>query len=283
MPGLLTILPHEHHAAFESFGVRVALSSNDTRVLERFPFLVPAQSRPCDVAAAEHHLTVTTKDGLRFKTQYEVHGEAGEEIEHDIWLAGDADLALTLAHIEKHFNECIALNAPDHLFLRGGVVLHGGRAIVVLGEALAGTSTLVDALVRAGATHYSDGYAVFDEHARLHPYTRPSSATPSESATNGHGGLAPNPDGEPQAVDAIVVTSYTPGAAWQPEQLSQGERMLGLLAYAVPAEDRPQHAMKGIAQILQSDPIVIRGERGEADAVAPQLLTDAELERSGAA
>ena len=283
MPGLLTILPHEHHSAFESFGVRVALSSNDTRVLERFPFLFPAQSRPCEVAAAEHHLTVTTRDGLRFKTQYEVHGEAGEDIEHDIWLAGDADLRLTLAHLEKHINECIALNAPEHLFLRGGSVVHGGRAIVVLGEALAGTSTLVAALVRAGATYHSDGYAVFDDQARLLPYTRHSSAPPSSSATNGHGDLAPDPDGEPRAVDAIVVTSYTPGVAWQPEQLSQGERMLGLLAYAVPAEDRPQYAMTGIARIIGSDPIVVRGERGDADAVAPQLLAAAELERSGAA
>jgi hypothetical protein len=283
MSNLLTILPHEHHVAFESFGVRVALSTNDARALQRFPLLAPAQSQPCEVAAAEHHLTVTTKDGLRFNAQYEVHGEAGQEIEHDIWLAGDADLELTLAHLDKHVHECIALNAPEHLFLRGGSVVHHGRAIVVLGEALAGTSTLVAALMRAGATYYSDGYAVFDEHARVHRYTGRSAATPTSSATNGDGGRAPGSEGEPRDVDAIVVTSYTPGIAWEPERLSRGERMLALLAYAVPAEDRPQHAMQGIARILEGDPLVIRGERGEADAVAPVLLADAELQRSGAA
>jgi hypothetical protein len=59
--------------------------------------------------------------------------------------------------------------------------------------------------------------------------------------------------------------------------------MLALLTSAVPAEDRPKHAMQGISRLLEREPIVIRGERGEADEVARMLLADAGLQRLGAA
>src|SRR4051794_20574153 len=36
-----------------------------------------------------------------------------------------------------------------------------------------GKTTLVAALVRAGATYYSDEYAVFDAQGSVHPYARP--------------------------------------------------------------------------------------------------------------
>jgi hypothetical protein len=281
----LTILPHNHYVAFECYGVRIALLANDTRVVQRLHSFAPAQSRPIELDEAEHQVSVTTKDGLRFATQYEVRGERAGEIEGDLWIGGDADLALALAHLEKHVGECIGLNAPDHLFLRGGSVLHRGRALVVAGEGLAGTTTLLEALVRAGATPYSDSFAVFDSEGRAVPFTKRPAGTRIDDNGNGNGnGNGTSADhAEPIPVDAIVETSYTPGAAWQPERVSGGTRMLALLVYAVPSEERPKDAMSAVARILEQDPVVIRGHRGEADEVARALLADAELQGSGAA
>jgi hypothetical protein len=284
MARALTVLSHSHHAAFESFGVRVAVSANDSRVVDRLPYIAPVQARACELSEAEHHVDVTTTDGLRFNAKYDLHPDpVDKEIDDDIWVAGDADLELVLALLETHVHECIALNAPDHMFLRAGAVLHGGRAIVLPGEGLSGKTRLVEALVRAGATSYSGEYAVFDEQARLHPYTKRSPLRPDLAATNGGESAAESADADPREAAAIAITSYTPGAEWQPRRLSRGESMLALLAHAVPAEERPEHAMQGIARILDRDPLVVSGERGEADAMAPLLLAELDEARSGAA
>jgi hypothetical protein len=285
MARALTILPHPHHVAFESYGVRIAVTANDSRVVERFPFLAPLEARPCEVADADHHVDVTTTDGLRFNAKYDVHPEPADDkqIDDDIWVAGDADLELVLALLEAHVHECIALNAPDHLFVRAGAVLHQGYAIVLPGEGLSGKSMLVAALARAGAVPCSEDYAVFDQHARVHPYTKRSPLSSSVTATNGSDGAAPTADVEPREAAVIAFTSYLPGADWRPERMSRGESMLALLAHAVPGEDRPKATMSGLSRVLERDPVVIRGERGEADGMASALLADAELERSGAA
>jgi hypothetical protein len=285
MARALTILPHPHHVAFESYGVRIAVTANDSRVVERFPFLAPLEARPCEVADADHHVDVTTTDGLRFNAKYDVHPEPADDkqIDDDIWVAGDADLELVLALLEAHVHECIALNAPDHLFVRAGAVLHQGYAIVLPGEGLSGKSMLVAALARAGAVPCSEDYAAFDQHARVHPYTKRSPLSSSVTATNGSDGAAQTADVEPREAAVIAFTSYLPGADWRPERMSRGESMLALLAHAVPGEDRPKATMSGLSRVLERDPVVIRGERGEADGMASALLADAELERSGAA
>ena len=64
----------------------------------------------------------------------------------------------------------IAANARDWLFVHAGVVAHGGRALVAPGDSFSGKTTLVRALLAAGATYYSDEYAVLDEAGRVHPY-----------------------------------------------------------------------------------------------------------------
>jgi hypothetical protein len=284
MARALTILPHPHNVSFESFGVRVGVSANDSRVVDRLPFLAPLQARPCDPADVEHHVDVTTTDGLRFNAKYDVHPDPiDQEIDDDIWVAGDADLDLVLAMLEAHVHDCIALNAPDHFFIRAGAVLHRGRAIVLPGEGLSGRSTLVEALVRAGATAYSDEYAVFDDQARLHPYTKRSLVASGSMAMDGGESAPQPPDMEAREAGVIAITGYRPGAEWLPERLSRGESMLALLSYAVAGDERPKETMSGISRVLDADPVVIRGERGEADGVAPLLLADPARERSGAA
>ena len=67
----------------------------------------------------------------------------------------------------------VAEEARRGVFVHAGVVGWKGRALVLPGKSGAGKTTLVAELIRAGATYYSDEYAVLDERGRVHPYARP--------------------------------------------------------------------------------------------------------------
>src|SRR5205814_290720 len=69
----------------------------------------------------------------------------------------------------------VAAQAKDRVFVHAGVVAARGGAIVIPGRTFTGKSTLVAALVEAGAAYYSDEYAVLDERGRVHPFAKPIS------------------------------------------------------------------------------------------------------------
>jgi hypothetical protein len=62
---------------------------------------------------------------------------------------------------ENHLQLWVAEGAPRHAFVHAGVVGWRGRAMVIPRSSHSGKSTLAAALIRAGATYYSDEYAVF--------------------------------------------------------------------------------------------------------------------------
>ena len=49
----------------------------------------------------------------------------------------------------------------------------GKAAIVMPGASFAGKTTMVRAWLEAGATYYSDEFAVLDRTGRVHPFARP--------------------------------------------------------------------------------------------------------------
>jgi len=134
--------------------------------------------------------------------------------------------------------------------------------------------------VRAGAVYYSDEFAVVNRDGLIVPFPKPLSIrdddgwNQTDHAVESFGGAA----GEaPVPVGMIVITSYQPGARWQPRRLSAGAGAMRLLEHAVPAQERPDEVMQAIRQIAK-DAIILESERDEADKLAPELL--AELERN---
>src|SRR5579875_1975372 len=88
-------------------------------------------------------------------------------------IAAAYKLEPVLGALESELDRRVAsLAGPERIFLRAGVAGWRGRAIVVCGGPQSGTSTLVAALLRAGASYYSDQYAVLDYDGRVHPYAR---------------------------------------------------------------------------------------------------------------
>jgi hypothetical protein len=76
---------------------------------------------------------------------------------------------------------------------------------------------------------------------------------------------------QPLPVHAVVVTTFRPGSEWAPKPLTTGEGALQLLAHAIPARDRPTETVRAVTRAARNA-ILLVGDRGEADNVAPLLL-----------
>jgi len=238
--------------------------------LERAQKVVPPASEPCSPSGVD--------------AAFELAGDgagAYELTRNGKILARQLGLQLALEILERELRALVALRAPRHIFVHAGAVAHRGAAIVIPGATYAGKTTLVAALVRAGAEYYSDEFAPLDVDGILHPFAKPLSIRNHRHVQIDHpvdtlGGAV----GErPLPVRAVIVTSYDEGAEWRPRRLTSGAAVLSLMSHTVPAQSRPAQALQAINHAVE-DAAVIEGSRGEADAVAPLML--AELERAGA-
>lgn len=185
----------------------------------------------------------------------------------------DERLDLALGMLDAQMRAYIAANAPQMIFVHAGVVAVDGRAMLIPGESFSGKTTVVRALVEAGAEYYSDEYAPLDADGRVHPYPRPLSirgpgGTTTERLATELGGTIAEESAE---VATVILTRYRSRADWQPRPLSTGEAVLALFAHTAPAKERPQESLRTLTRALKGA-AVLQGDRGEADTLAPRLL-----------
>ena len=250
---------------FEAFGVRVRLNVSVGEELERVQAVLPPGSRPCSAVGLQASFALDRNPGPRFELSRE-----GETV------ATESTLDFALWRLEHELRALIALKAPDHIFVHAGVVGHRGNALLIPGETHAGKTSLVAALLRAGAdTYYSDEYAPLDSAGLVHPFSKPLSIRNErfvqvDRHVESLGGVASE---EPLPVGAVVLTNFEPGAEWRPRQLSSGEALLAVLAHTVPAQSRPREALRTISRSLERV-TALEGTRGEAEDVAPLLLAE---------
>ena len=86
--------------------------------------------------------------------------------------ARSLDPDLVLDAFESDVQIYVGIMARRKIFVHAGAVEWQGRIVVIPGLSMSGKTMLTAELVRAGATYYSDEYAVLDEHGRVHPYPR---------------------------------------------------------------------------------------------------------------
>jgi len=244
-------------------GLRVALSASQPQILQAALALLPPQWRPVSGATANR--------------QYHIEGNptlGSFLLLRDCipWQQSN-DLTESLRHLESDLDLFVAVQTPRRLFVHAGVVGWLGRAIVIPGISHSGKTTLVAALLRAGASYYSDDHAVFDPRGLIRPYPKPMFVRGQEGCRTRLGpeafGAAAGRKSIP--VGLVVVTRYQPGACWQPVPLSPGKAALALLANTPCARSRPAMALRVFARAL-SDAQTLTGERGDADETARLLL-----------
>jgi hypothetical protein len=264
---------HEHHhhgqpvagaleqVGYEAFGVPFSIAV-PPEVLPRIDSILPPGARRRDPQEDEQRFVLRP----RSNSDYGIEDREGS-------VSGSPDVQVALEVLDTRLRAYIALHAPDHIFVHAGVVGHAGRAIVMPGLSFSGKTTLVAALIRAGAAYYSDEFAVLDDEGLVHPYPKPLSIrTEGYNATDHHvdtlGGVA----GEyPLRVGLVAIAQYSPDARWEPRRLSAGEAVLAMLANTVPAQERPEQSLGAITKAV-GNAVALQGARGEAADVVDELL-----------
>jgi hypothetical protein len=262
-PDTLDRLDWTASLSFVSHGALIAVRVNEPALLEPLTAHLPPGSTPAPSPQVDDVYSLWAAGGGPHRLY---HGSAT--------LAQTSDLERVFEVLESALSFNVAVAARRGLFVHAGAVGWRGRAIVVPGRSMSGKTSLVAALARAGATYYSDEYAVFDERGRLHAFPgrlsiRKSGGTTGEKRSPEELGLRVG--SEPLPVALVAVTDWQRGARWRPRPLSPGQAMLALLDNTVLARERPKLAMTTLGRVVEGS-MALRGKRGEADEVAASLL-----------
>ncbi|HEY0347124.1 MAG TPA: hypothetical protein VGC60_03115 [Pyrinomonadaceae bacterium] len=256
--------------SFSAYGVRVGLRVNDQAILKRVLTRLPPGSRSADVRVVNHLYSLA---GF-------ANNSNGRVRRFNLGYWNLARFARTrsfedlLDQFESHLQLTVAEYAPRRVFVHAGVVGFKGRAILIPGMSFSGKSTLVAELLRAGATYYSDEYAVIDEHGRVHPYARDLRIRAAESGRVERvrpEQLSVGIGSQPLRVGLVVSTNFKAGGRWRPRELTQGKAVLELLANTVSARSQPEMALSFLPKALASARI-LKGVRGEASDIAKSIL-----------
>lgn len=256
--------------SLRSYGVRIGISSDDTSILQRVCEHLPHDWKSTTSATFDRVYSLATEKGPRRNSRrvHVLHG--GDDLE----LARSDDLDVVMERFESDVRIFVAEMAKHRVFVHAGVVAWKGKAIVIPGRSYSGKSTLVAELVRAGATYYSDEYAVFDSRGRVHPFAKPlelreegeyAQTKVSVAELGGHSGTKPLP------VGLVLMTQFKSGARWRPRKLTSGKGVLEILFNTVSARRNPERAMATL-QLVTAQAEVLKGVRGDVAEAVPSIL-----------
>ncbi len=250
--------------AVKTYGLRIAVRANTAAILRRVPEHLPPRWRLVDTGAVERMYSFVAPRRRGLHTLY-------GDIAALSWQSSLDDLLETF---ESDLRLYVAERAPRHVFLHAGVVGWRGQAILFPGTSMSGKSTLVAELIRAGATYYSDEYAVLDARGRVHPYARPLRLRRAGlsrlrldpvAALQGRAGRRALP------VGLVVLSRYRVGARWRPRPLAASAGALALLDHAVAARHAPARVLSAVGEVAKGARFLV-GARGEADETARLIL-----------
>ena len=256
--------------SFTAYGVRFGLRVNDGAILPDLIARLPPTTKPSPVRRVNHLYSLT---GF-------ANGAKGRIRRFNIgyWnlfrFGRTRDFEDLLEQFESHVQLMVAEYAPRRVFVHAGVVAWNGRAIVLPGSSFSGKSTMVAKLLRAGATYYSDEYAVIDEQGRVHPYPRQlrlrsiDSVWPKRVDAAELGAAFGT---KPLPLSLIVSTRFKEMSRWRPRELTRGKAVLELLANTVSARSSPEMALSYLSRAVASA-TTLKGVRGEASDVAQSIL-----------
>ncbi len=254
--------------AEECLGVRVRVRVRDAKLLSTFPSRFLPDTGGSQSCKKELNYTLTTI-ASKIQGQEEFHYEVrrGGRLVADAFKIEDA-----VQHLASDVQLRTAANAVDRVCVHSGVVGWRGQAALIPGRSYSGKSTLVLALVQAGADYYSDEYAVLDRDGYVHPFRRPLTmrigdggvSRLSMPATKSNAGRIP--------VGVVVVAGYQAGVPKMSLfQLTPGEGLLALLSNTIAARSKPRQSLGTLRKVV-TRAAVYQGSRGEAEAAAQDIL-----------
>ena len=247
-----------------SIGIRVNESSMPEDIVEKLPLEWTRQESPIVRYLLSLRLGGPgTRPGVR--NFYLLYAGASQ-------VARTLDREVALQNLENALVTYVSAFSRKRIFVHAGVVAWQGKAVVLPGRSHAGKSTLVAELLKAGATYFSDEYALLDECGNVHPYARrlalrkPDGPERVSAATLG----AATGNG-PLPVAMVVRTEYRPGSEWRPQRLTPGKAMMELASHMLPEAVHSPEGQTALAQLVQRSP-AYKGPRGEAEVAAREII-----------
>lgn len=256
--------------SFIAYGVRVGLRSNRADILEKCLGFLPLGWKPSSSSAVGCLYSIVAGEtaGSRPAPLFGLYKD--NEL-----LSRSSDLDAVLERFESDVALHVADVTQKRVFVHAGVVGWGGSAILIPARSLSGKTTLVVDLVRAGATYYSDEFAVIDERGFVHPYARPlqvrehGSLHQSKCPVESMGGIAGR---VPLPIGLVLLTRFKAGSKWRPRHISAGRAILGILDNTVSARRGPAMALKTL-KLVVSTSFAVQGIRGEGGEVVDWIST----------
>ncbi len=253
-----------------TYGVRIGIRTNEPQLLDRLPEHFPPMWEPTSAPYVERLFTLKV-GGAGLQKRGGWFHELFEDAERG---ARSRSLNIVLEDFERRVKMYVAEMTPRFVFVHAGVVGWRGQAIIIPGRSFSGKTSLVSELVRAGATYYSDEYAVLDMQGRVHAYPQPLQIRESGSHIQKKrraeeiGGITGT---EPLPIGLVIVSRYKPDARWRPARLTTGQAMLEMLANTVPARRKPEIVIPTLQKAI-SEAMILKGVRGEAEDAARLIL-----------
>ena len=256
--------------AFSSYGVRVGVRTNNPKILNRIKSILPLGWKPAASPVVR----------FLFSLFIGVDGPPPNFRRHHLLYNGSQRLIRTLDQdvlfdsLESSLRLTVAEFTKQKVFIHAGVVALNNQAIVIPGSSRSGKTTLVAELVKAGATYYSDEYAILDKRGFVYPYPKTLSIRENESSKQTEydveefGGRAGK---KPLPIAMVAICDYKDGARWRPKPLSPGKGALEMLLHTVSARRQPELALSTLNQVA-SQAYFLKGKRGEANQTAEAIL-----------
>ncbi len=255
--------------AFTGYGLRIGFRANTEHALAAVLEELPPGLKRSSASEVDLLYSVTEGDSgpMNGFHRYSLAHANGTQ------LARSPEFDSIPAEIESHLSLHLAEFARTRVFIHAGVVGWKGKAVLLPGRTHAGKSTLVTAFLRAGASYYSDEFALVDRLGRVHPYPCPIQVRNGDE-TSYHiqpADLPADIGKKPLPLGLVLITQHQQGIAWRPRRITPGEGMLAVLANTVSAQRAPGRALTTIAKMLAGARL-LKGLRGEADATVARLL-----------
>jgi hypothetical protein len=257
----------EYGFTFVNQGARVRIETNAPGVLPLAQRVLPTGSLIEDAHGAD------TTFSLRVASGASTDRSSHRLLRDAELLDASTDLDVVLQRLESDLHFAVARNARSSIFVHAGVVGWHGGAILLPGPSMSGKSSLVAALLRAGAEYYSDEYAVVDGQGQVQPYARPLSLRTPEHGPR-PAGVQPRGSAigsRPLRATLIVSTHYAPGQRFAPSVRDSSHGLMMLIANTVRVRERPRVALDYLMPIA-GGATTLEGVRGDADEAAAWLL-----------
>jgi hypothetical protein len=164
-------------------------------------------------------------------------------------------------------------------FVHAGAIEIDGAAVVFPGRSRWGKSMLVSSLVDQGCGYLSDEYAVVSPEGSVFPLSKPIRLRCDGEAEYKMPQGVSAPGGLP--CGAVVLTKFEDGSTWNPEAMSRGNAVLGILPSALQSRDEPQQVLEALSAMVR-DAVCYQGTRGAGEPTAESiraLRTVRELKR----